>query len=336
MAADELFQQIVKDGWNGLEEWKAAKHPEAYQLEFKGRGYKSTTKQLDDFDRANIGKAVSGFANSEGGVLVIGVVTTKDKDGVDRVSSLDPSTSLAGYTEAINRHLHQCTDPRVPRAHAVGVPKAPDSDEGVVAIYVPASDGGPHRAKVAAGESDKYFGRQGTQTFVLENSWLAAMFGRLPPPKLELHVERQSTTQFTFYAANVGRGAARRTRVRIAFLGRDAVTLITPAEAGAWPVDAMALGWDSDEADGWRQINLWSPRVGIRTYAAVHDELLYPDDHVRVARINFGRAFGVLHVTVRIDCEGAAPVKVSSFVNAVTTMGTSHRLENSAPTIVDL
>jgi hypothetical protein len=113
----------------------------------------------------------------------------------------------------VNKHLLDCTDPRVPGAHAVGIEETPGSNTGIVALLVPQSEGGPHRAKSASERiNDRYYARQGTQTIMLEHSLLEDRFGRTAPPRFQLIFQLHGSASFAagleVRIRNIGRGTA--------------------------------------------------------------------------------------------------------------------------------
>lgn len=93
----------------------------------------------------------------------------------------------------------------------------PDSNgsanHGFVVTYVPASDGGPHMAKLG---EDRYYKRSGASFLKMEHFDIADMFGRRPHPKLTLsykkfgHSPYGSKFRFNFdlILENHGRGSA--------------------------------------------------------------------------------------------------------------------------------
>lgn len=208
MSARYLFDRVVAGGWAGLLQWQADKEPETFQLEFKGVGHDAP--KLKEYDRDETARAVSGFANTSGGVLLVGVDTAKD-GAVDRVDRLRPAGSLAAYAQAINDHVRTCVVPHVPGAHAVPIPDPSGTDRGIVAVFVPTSDGGPHRVVTGSDAvKERYYTRIGTSFHVLSHDLLAAMFGRRPPPRLRLALCVDSARNaVVFYVVNTGRGVAR-------------------------------------------------------------------------------------------------------------------------------
>ncbi len=138
---------------------------------------------LDKEDRKNLGKALSGFANSSGGLVVWGVVAkrlTRDAPdvAVDLAPLADPKVTIARLNELTGEGV----SPTVPgvRHRLLG-----EKDNAFAATLVPASDLGPHMAKFG---EDRYYKRSGDSFYRLEHFDLADMFGRRPKPALSLSI----------------------------------------------------------------------------------------------------------------------------------------------------
>lgn len=71
--AEDLFERIQRDGVAAIETLIAERASEELFLEFKQSADDGQGNRFHDRDRGNLRKAISGFANSEGGVLIWGV-----------------------------------------------------------------------------------------------------------------------------------------------------------------------------------------------------------------------------------------------------------------------
>jgi hypothetical protein len=166
------------------------KEKEGLYLEFKMKKDRSHGN-LEDSDRRQFSRALSGFANSDGGILVWGMETDKNsyahalKPIVDGVQLEVIAGSRAG--------------------------------EGYVKCLIPASDKTPHRAMLAERE---YFRRTTEGFYRLEHFDLEDMFGRRPRPVLLIKARIEGTgsgeaagravryIQAVFTIENIGRGSA--------------------------------------------------------------------------------------------------------------------------------
>jgi hypothetical protein len=132
-------------------------------------------------DRKTLAKAVSGFANADGGIIVWGVHAKENKDDIDCASRLVPISPLSALIPKLNEHSGSAVNPIVDGVLHRAFPDVGDS--GFAATLVPASDGGPHMAK--NGE-DRYFKRTGDRFAKTEHFEIQDMFGRRKRPQLHL------------------------------------------------------------------------------------------------------------------------------------------------------
>ncbi len=139
--------------------------------------------RLDGDDRKNIAKAVSGFANTSGGILIWGI---EDKS-LNR-KPIKNEQFLSNCLELSN----SCTDPILPGIDGIWIPSAEDEYMGYAIIYIPESQLPPHRVilndKDKEKIKDKYFMRSADSFFVAGHTQLEDMFGRRPKPILSLSI----------------------------------------------------------------------------------------------------------------------------------------------------
>lgn len=305
MSERYLFERIMSCGWAGLVQWQADKEPERFQLEFKGRGHASP--KVKDYDRDAVAKAVSGFANTSGGVLVVGVDTAKDPTmpQLDRFDRLDAADKLAAYVQAINDHARTCVVPPVPGVQAMGIEDSPGSDRGVVVLYVPSSDGGPHRVVVGSDEvKNHYFARIGTSFQVLTHELLAAMFGRRPPPRLRLALDVELERKVVFHVVNEGRGIARDVLVSVETMR------VQPPELAQHDLQVLSP---------WTRAfprNFSGSRRPPRAFhfALYPPHVIHPDDVQRIGQVDLTHPASV-RLRGRIDSDGMSPVNFDTEVS---------------------
>jgi hypothetical protein len=191
----------------------AAREQENIHLEFKQKKVRNEP-DLADSDKSQFSRALSGFANSDGGVLIWGIVT----DNEERAASLAPITGCREFQARLKKSLLNAVQPVVDNVRIEVIPTGENSDIGFVICLVPASDKAPHRAMLANRE---YYKRSTEGFYRLEPFDLEDMFGRRPVPRLELSLklfQRGSSggggyTKYMGLAVatitNVGRGSAR-------------------------------------------------------------------------------------------------------------------------------
>lgn len=90
-AMTQLFEQLIAGGAPAVRALKG-KH-EGLELDFKQRT--AVNRAGDKADKKVLGKALSAFANSMGGLIVWGIDCKRDADGVDQVVGFVPVDGLA-------------------------------------------------------------------------------------------------------------------------------------------------------------------------------------------------------------------------------------------------
>jgi len=85
--ARELFKRLEAGGLAALERLPAEEEPESLFLDYKRSATAAGDPGLHRNDRENLSKALSGFANSEGGLLIWGVDSRREAG-----DSVRPST----------------------------------------------------------------------------------------------------------------------------------------------------------------------------------------------------------------------------------------------------
>ncbi|MCX5813913.1 MAG: ATP-binding protein [Proteobacteria bacterium] len=129
-------------------------------------------------DRKNLAIALSGFANSEGGIIVWGVDARK-KGAVDVACGKIEIENLSLLLSKLNTYTGDAADPLVEGVLHKKIPSSGDKGFGVTLI--PWSDSGPHMAKLG---ENRYFKRSGDSFYVMEHFDIEDMFGRRKKPKL--------------------------------------------------------------------------------------------------------------------------------------------------------
>jgi hypothetical protein len=210
MASEEVmafFRSLVTE--SDLQKLKEEKTKEGLYLEFKTKA-NSRHPELDDDDRKNFSKALSGFANSDGGVLIWGIATDKK----DQAKALKPISDVHAFQAVLKKSLINATQPVVDGVLLEIIVKVDASNNGYVKCLIPASEKAPHRAML----SDREYYKRTTEGFYrLEHFDLEDMFGRRPHPSLVVVVELRPRPgddpheEVHFAFRNDGRGIAKHT-----------------------------------------------------------------------------------------------------------------------------
>jgi hypothetical protein len=106
--AEDLFEQLVHDGEAAIDRMIADRASEELYLDFKRSADAGAGRKLHDNDRRNLTRAISGFGNSEGGVLIWG---GECKDvATDKLPLDDPELFVSWLEAAVSG----CTVPAHP------------------------------------------------------------------------------------------------------------------------------------------------------------------------------------------------------------------------------
>lgn len=180
--AHELFQRLESQGADYVQTLVSAQKSEELFLDYKKIATRDDAKSLHDSDRSNLRKALSGFANSEGGVILWGLETVK-LDGVEVLKVPEGHPEVARFTSLIEDAVSGCTIPPVPGVRSIKIPLNDDGTRGIVATLIPASLIAPHQT---ADDARAYYMRAGSSFQRVPHGVLAGMFGRRPSPLVSM------------------------------------------------------------------------------------------------------------------------------------------------------
>jgi len=176
--AEDLFDNILKNGEDAIDEFIETRKAEELFLDFKRSSDNGTGKRLSDIDRNNFAKAISGFGNSEGGVIVWGVDCSKDVDGADVAKAKVQIENPTRFAGRLNSVISGCTLP--PHQTVRNEPIPCDNNEGFVISLIPKSYQTPHQVV----NNKHYYIRAGDSFSPSPHDVLAGMFGRRPQPHI--------------------------------------------------------------------------------------------------------------------------------------------------------
>ena len=213
MSVDAFFAALTLET---LERFVAEHQEEHLALEFKTLG---SSEIKSGSDKRHLAEALSGFANSAGGVVVWGIATQKNAAGQDAADAFVPVSNPALLVNRLAEFTALYVTPFVPGVRHRYFER-PDGT-GFAATYVPASDAGPHMALVGL---DRYFKRGPLGFYAMQHFDIADMFGRRQRPILRLELSEphlgssgngQSEVRIVVSLINDGRASAVAPFVRV-------------------------------------------------------------------------------------------------------------------------
>jgi len=203
--AEELFNRIESAGESAIHALIAEFQSENLWLDFKRSADAGGKVRLHVDDRHNLAKAISGFGNSDGGVVVWGVDCRPDrKTGVDLPGNVVPLKDPRAFVSQLESAVASCTAPahRGVRHHAILLK---GTTEGFVITLIPASDHAPHQA-IQPTNDPRYYMRVGSSFAAVPHAILSGMFGRRPQPVIDQLWYKPSVTVLPFPPKGGGKG----------------------------------------------------------------------------------------------------------------------------------
>lgn len=175
MDIHQFFEEI---NITRLEEFITTAQEENLHLDFK-------IVNRPDFthgdDKKNFAKALSGFANSSGGLVIWGINARKNSQGIDCATEIREIVPVQLFLTRLNEFTGMSVSPIVEGVRHKMIPTSREG--GVVVTFIPESDTGPHMANLG---EDRYYKRSGDSFYRMEHFDLEDMFGRRKRPKLTL------------------------------------------------------------------------------------------------------------------------------------------------------
>ena len=183
--AEDIFQKLVYFGEDAIDEYIVNMQTEELFLDFKQAisiGKNGTTLHKDD--RKNLAKCISGFGNSEGGVVIWGVECSRDMEIGDVAKAKVKVKNVHRFLSWLENAISGCTIPshNKVRNHIIS---ADENGDGFIATYIPKSEIAPLMSTVG----NNIYIRSGSNNVPAPYSVIAGMFGRRPQPNLELVVK---------------------------------------------------------------------------------------------------------------------------------------------------
>jgi hypothetical protein len=188
MDLQEWFETIQLDD---IVQFMDTAEQEDLHLEFKTVN-KPDLSHTDD--RRNFARALSGFANTSGGIVVWGVSAKKNADSADNIDCAqksDPVPKISLFCSRLQSLTGAWIDPPVKGVRHRPLPVDEATDEGFALTYVPQSESGPHI--VTLNKEYRYYMRVGDSFEPMPHSHVADRFFRKRRPKLKLYLSNRDS-----------------------------------------------------------------------------------------------------------------------------------------------
>ena len=180
--AEDIFQKLIYFGEEAIDEFIVNSQSEELFLDFKqADSLGKNGNSLHKDDRRNLAKCISGFGNSEGGVVVWGVECSRNVEIGDVARAKVKVQNVHRFLSWLENAISGCTIPshNKVRNHIISVD---ENGAGFVATYIPKSELAPLMTTVG----NTFYIRSGSNNVPAPYSVLAGMFGRRPQADIDL------------------------------------------------------------------------------------------------------------------------------------------------------
>lgn len=267
----QAIQGFVSDG-----------REEDLHLEFKTISSPSLTRD----DRKNLAKALSGFANSDGGLIIWGIVA-RSIDDVDVASASNLILELKKLISNLNSFSGKLVSPIVDNVRHKAIYQPGSNAIGFAVTIIPKSQSTPH---MALGGEHRYYKRSGDSFYRMEHFDLEDMFGRRPRPDLKLYTKVTSggggSVTLVLGLHNQGKGIA-----KFPYLS---LTTENPYSISKWELDGNGNS-------GLPRLMQHSPTPTSRHYGGSYDIVIYPDSYLQVTTVQIDTH------NMKITCDSVMP-----------------------------
>ncbi|PPQ47835.1 hypothetical protein C5G87_17120 [Paenibacillus peoriae] len=183
--ASELFTELLEGKYKKIKQMVEEQQEEGLFIDFKEKTTAHFSGVQND-DKKIYAKALSGFSNADGGVLVWGIEARPlSKEEPDVAVEMKPIKHLKKFLTDLNSLISDAIVPLNTGIQNIAIFINDDSqkDEGFIISFVPSSEKPPHRAMC---KDNKYYTRAGDNFILMEHYMLEDAFGRRQKPKLEI------------------------------------------------------------------------------------------------------------------------------------------------------
>lgn len=305
--ASELFEKIKKAGEKQIDDFIITRKSEELFLDFKRSSDNGEGRFLSQNDRNNYAKAICGFGNSEGGVIVWGIDCSKQPDGSDIAKTKFPLRDVKKFVSLLEGFTSATTLPQHSKVENYPIP-IDKNRAGFVITYVPQSSTTPLQSIY----NKQFYIRAGSNFEPTPYQVLAGMFGKRPQPYVynmfimgpAKLVDKTISTQVGFTLYNQGPGIARH--------------LFINTKIWSSPGKNSLIGFDTPDLNNWTgsfsfgmfMSMISKPEMRIAPEAQVQPLILHAD---------FTPPFtNDFKIEISCGCEGSVTTKGALFNNKNT------------------
>ncbi|MBW8011626.1 MAG: ATP-binding protein [Chloroflexi bacterium] len=179
----ELYESIRN--FSDIEHLIQEGESESQHLEAKAPTHPTLTRDQKKY----ISKAVSGFSNSGGGVIVWGVSTIKHSHGnIDILSQIEPIANCKSFSNQIAKYIPLSTEPSILNFEIKTIKQNPGDKRGIIITLIPDAESDPIRTS----DNKNFYLRVGDEFGDIPYEILRRMFFGSRSPDLIPNIDERS------------------------------------------------------------------------------------------------------------------------------------------------
>jgi len=181
-AAEQLFKSF--NSYERLREVIDEGEAEGLHLECKAPSEPLLSRDL----RNQLAIAASGFSNTEGGVIIWGMSTTRHAHtGLDILTQIESIGKCRRLEQQIKQRLPTLTTPPILNAQSNVLKKRQHDTKGVIVTYIPKSHGDP----VQVAQNHIFYFRSGDEFIPAPFEMIKRLFAAIDSPDLTLNLDNK-------------------------------------------------------------------------------------------------------------------------------------------------
>ena len=155
---------------------------ESVYLECKAPSSPSLSRE----QKANLARAISGFANTVGGVIIWGLSTTRHAHSdLDILTQIEPIGNIASFSRHVANTIPTLTTPSVASAQIRVLKSKTHETRGALVTYIPQLHAGPVQSNL----DNLFYFRSGDEFVVAPYDLVRRLFSSTEAPDLRVHLE---------------------------------------------------------------------------------------------------------------------------------------------------
>ncbi|HYA28291.1 MAG TPA: ATP-binding protein [Acidobacteriota bacterium] len=211
--AKQLFDSL--DNYAKLNELIDSGECEGVYLECKA----PSSPQLSRDQKVTLAMAISGFSNTEGGIIIWGMSTTKHAHhNLDVITQIEPIGACKHFAQQVQKAIPALTIPAVTTAETKCIFREANHTKGVAITYIPKNMGDP----IQSLQDDRFYFRSGDEFTIAPYEMIKRLFAATESPDLNagllrdiIELQADGTWNIPINLWNDSSAVAERTKIMV-------------------------------------------------------------------------------------------------------------------------